>query len=311
MIHIRVSKIDLQMGDTYDLEDPAFNDPCLQNSWRFPFLINPAIRKCVSPNSQSVRTKLFGCIFILNLNDYTQRKAWLRAFETKEILFLQKWLRSGDTAVDVGANVGLLTIPMAKAIGEKGQVYAFKPIELNVRSLKSNLDVNNLRNVELTQCAVGNFDGKIRLTDNHHSNDSSSGFFHRATDSESGIEVEQIRLDRHFKNILRSGNEIRLLKIDVEGMEIDVLDGLGDLFDCEKISAVMFEIFVTADGVEESSEQVIRKISDSGYSIRLVSRRGNLQKNTLQVGNLRTRRATAINLVAVSDSINFSSVLFN
>ena len=277
----------------------------------FPFLINPAIRKRVSPNSQSVRTKLFGCMFNLNLNDYTQRKAWLRAFETKEILFLQKWLRSGDTAVDVGANVGLLTIPMAKAIGEKGQVYAFEPIELNVRSLKSNLDVNNLRNVELTQCAVGNFDGKIRLTDNHHSNDSSSGFFHRATDSESGIEVQQIRLDRHFKNILRSDNEIRLLKIDVEGMEIDVLDGLGDLFDCKKISAVMFEIFVTADGVEESSEQVIRKIQDSGYSIHLFSKRGNLQKNTLQVGNLRTRRATAVNLVAVSDSINFSSVLFN
>ena len=200
----------------------------------FPFLINPVIRNRVSPKGRSVRTKLFGCIFILNLSDYTQRKAWLKAFETKEIRFLQTWLRPGDIAVDVGANVGLLTIPMAKASGEKGKVFAFEPIEENVRSLKSNLDVNDFRNVVLTNCAVGSFDGKIRLSDEHHSSDHSSDVFHRATALEVGIEVEQIRLDQHFKNILQNDSEIRIMKIAVEGMEIDVLDGLGDLFDRKK-----------------------------------------------------------------------------
>jgi FkbM family methyltransferase len=267
----------------------------------FSLVINPVIRKRFSPNGP-VRTKLFGCIFILNLSDYTQRKAWLRSFENKEIKFLQKWLRPGDVAVDVGANVGLLTIPMAKAIGEKGQVFAFEPIVENVRSLRSNLDVNDLRNVVLTNCAVGSFDGNIRLSDEHHSSDHSSGFFHRATDSEPGIEVKQIRLDNHFKNTFQNIHEIRIMKIDVEGMEIDVLDGLGDLFDSKKISAVMFEIFVTADGVAEESDKVIRKISEAGYNIRLVSRVGNLKKNTVDVDNLRARRATAVNLVAVSAS---------
>jgi FkbM family methyltransferase len=268
----------------------------------FSFVVNPVIRKRVSPNGL-IRTKLFGCIFILNLSDYTQRKAWLRSFENKEIKFLQKWLRPGDVAVDVGANVGLLTIPMAKAIGEKGQVFAFEPIEENVRSLQSNLDVNDLHNVVLTNCAVGSFDGNIRLSDEHHSSDQSSGFFHRATESEAGIEVKQIRLDNHFKNTFQNVNEIRIMKIDVEGMEIDVLDGLGDLFDCKKISAVMFEVFVTAGGVAEPSAEVIKKMSESGYNIRLVSRVGNLKKSTLDVDNLRARRATAINLVAVSDLI--------
>lgn len=268
----------------------------------FSLVINPVIRKRFSPNGP-VRTKLFGCIFILNLSDYTQRKAWLRSFENKEIKFLQKWLRSGDVAVDVGANIGLLTIPMAKAIGEKGQVFAFEPIEENVRSLQANLDVNDLRNVVLTNCAVGSFDGSIRLSDEHHSSDQSSGFFHRATDSEAGVKVKQIRLDNHFKNTFQTVNEIRIMKIDVEGMEIDVLDGLGDLFNCKRISAVMFEIFVTAGGVAEPSVKVIKKISEAGYSIRSVSRSGKLKKSTLDVGNLRARRATAINLVAVSDSI--------
>jgi FkbM family methyltransferase len=268
----------------------------------FSFVINPVIRNRFSLNGP-VRTKLFGCIFILNLSDYTQRKAWLRSFETKEIKFLQKWLRPGDIAVDVGANVGLLTIPMANAAGEKGQVFAFEPIKENVRSLQSNLDVNDLRNVVLTNCAVGSFDGNIRLSAEHHSSDQSSGFFHRATESEAGIEVKQIRLDNHFKNILQGDDEIRIMKIDVEGMEIDVLDGLGDLFDCKKISAVMFEVFVTASGVAEPSAEVIKKISEAGYNIRLVSRVGNLKKSTLDVDNLRARRATAINLVAVSDSV--------
>lgn len=114
--------------------------------------------------------------------------------------------------------------------------------------------------------------------------------------------MKQIRLDNHFKNTLQNVNEIRIMKIDVEGMEIDVLDGLGDLFDSKKISAVMFEIFVTADGVAEESDKVIKKISEAGYNIRLVSRAGNLKKSALDVDNLRARRATAINLVAVADS---------
>jgi FkbM family methyltransferase len=269
----------------------------------FPYVINPMIRKRVSPKGRSVRTKLFDCVFILNLNDYTQRKAWLRAFESKEIKFLQKWLRPGDIALDVGANVGLLTVPMAKAVGEKGQVFAFEPIEENVRNLNSNLDANDLCNVVLANCAVGNFDGKIRLSDEHHSSDQSSGFFHRASDLEPGIEVKQIRLDNHFKNSLQSDSKIRLMKIDVEGMELDVLEGLGELFHCKKISAVMFEVFVTADGIADSSNKVINKISQSGYSIHLVSRRGKLKNHTLDVKNFRGRRPTAINLVAVSDSV--------
>jgi FkbM family methyltransferase len=213
--------------------------------------------------------------------------------------FLQKWLRPGDIAVDVGANVGLLTIPMAKAVGENGQVFAFEPIIENVRSLKSNLDVNNLCNVELSNCAVGNFDGKIQLSDEHHSSDQSSGFFHRASDLQAGIEVKQIRLDQYFKDRLQSVNNFRIMKIDVEGMELDVLDGLGDLYHCKKISAVMFEVFVRIDGAEESSAKVIKKILESGYSIRLVSRRGKLKRKAIDVNNLRSRRPTAINLVAV------------
>jgi len=255
----------------------------------FPFLINPVIRTRMTPNGLSVRTKLFDCVFILNLSDYTQRKAWLKAFETKEVKFLQKWLRPGDIAVDVGANVGLLTIPMAKRIGREGQVFAFEPIEENVLCIKSNLNVNDLNNVVLTNCAVGNFDGKVRMTDNHHSSDSSSGFFHRATELEEGIEVVQIRLDNYFKNILQSDNEIRVMKIDVEGMEIDVLDGLGGLLDCKKISAVMFEIFASADGVAESSAKAIKKITESGYSLHMISRRGKLNRKIRDVGNLSAR----------------------
>ena len=58
---------------------------------------------------------------------------------------------------------------------------------------------------------------------------------------------------------------------------------------------------MTASGVADSSFKVIKKISESGYSIRLLSRSGKLKKSTLDVGNLRARRATAINLVAVSN----------
>lgn len=52
-----------------------------------------------------------------------EQKEW---FED-EIRFVRRWLRPGMRAVDVGANVGVYTVPMARAVGDGGQVWAFEP----------------------------------------------------------------------------------------------------------------------------------------------------------------------------------------
>jgi FkbM family methyltransferase len=273
----------------------------------FSLVVNPLLRKSESLDGLSVRTKLRGCIFHLNLSDYTQRKAWLKTFEAREIKFLQDWLRQGDTAVDVGANIGLLTVPMSKGCGERGQVFAFEPIEENVSSLMSNLRVNELHNVAVTNCAVGNFDGHIRLSNEHHTSDQSTGFFHRIKDVKSGVEVVQIRLDLHLTKIQRIDEVIRLMKIDVEGMELEVLEGLGDLLNPQKISAVMFEVFVTPSGMAEPSFEAVRKVTNSGYTVHTISKRGTLKKENFDSNKVSARRSTAVNLVAVSNQIDVSS----
>ena len=52
-----------------------------------------------------------------------EQESW---FE-KEMTFLRRWLRPGMTVIDIGANLGVYSLPMARLVGSKGQVFAYEP----------------------------------------------------------------------------------------------------------------------------------------------------------------------------------------
>ena len=76
-------------------------------------------------------------------------------------------LRRGKAVWDVGANVGLYTLPSARAVGPTGRVYAFEPMPRNLGLLRRHLAMNRLSNVEIYDVAVGDTgdlaDGRGRL----------------------------------------------------------------------------------------------------------------------------------------------------
>jgi len=90
------------------------------------------------------------------------------SFEAAEIEFLCQRISSSGTAIDVGANVGIFTVVLAKAVGKNGAVLAFEPLASNVERLRRNVAMNNLENVTIYPFAVGETDGEIML---HLAND--------------------------------------------------------------------------------------------------------------------------------------------
>lgn len=76
--------------------------------------------------------------------------------------FLNSFLKKGDTYIDVGANVGVTVIPAAKCIGESGRVIAVEPHPAICSYLKENIELNDLSNVQVHNCAVGNQKGSIQ-----------------------------------------------------------------------------------------------------------------------------------------------------
>src|SRR5262245_39737354 len=68
-------------------------------------------------------------------------------YSEQEVTVMQKVLRPGDTAIDVGANIGALTVPMAKIVGPSGRVIAYEPGRESAALLHRNLAANELEEI--------------------------------------------------------------------------------------------------------------------------------------------------------------------
>ena len=138
---------------------------------------------------------------------------------------LAEVVRPGDVVLDIGANVGYYTLLLSQKVGPTGKVYAFEPAPGNFELLCKNVETNGCTNVVAVNKAVSNEQKSIKLflsKDNlgdHRIYDSG--------DSREHVIVDCIRLDDF---LARSAADIRVIKIDVQGAEFQVLAGMTSLF---------------------------------------------------------------------------------
>lgn len=123
------------------------------------------------------------------------------------------YCQPGDTAVDVGANVGEVAIILSQRAGAAGRVFAFEPNPRIYQYLVGNLALNRCDNVTTANLAVGAAPGVVRMSNDKHDD------MNRIVD-DGAIEVACTTLDAQVPP-----QPIAFLKIDVEGSELRVLEG--------------------------------------------------------------------------------------
>lgn len=139
-----------------------------------------------------------------------------RPFDPAEMVLLADLLHPGDVAIDVGANIGIYTLAMARQVGSTGRVHAFEPYKENADLLGLNVVRNGYSGfVTLHRAAVADKAGTARLAINTH-----NAGMHRLA-KEGSAEVETVCLDDLF-----AGQRVDFVKIDVEGAEVAVLRGM-------------------------------------------------------------------------------------
>lgn len=141
-------------------------------------------------------------------------------YEKGTIQFLEEYLKPGSSFLDIGANIGLMSVIASKLVGERGIVYSVEANPGTVPILQTNIDLNNCKNIELLPVALSDVQGTALLFENWEVNRGGASLISQG-DNQQGVEVKMERLDDLFDEM----TTIDLVKIDVEGFEPQVIRG--------------------------------------------------------------------------------------
>jgi|ERR1700691_3814969 FkbM family methyltransferase len=136
---------------------------------------------------------------------------------------IRQYVTPSDAVYDIGANLGYVSLSLAKRVGPQGSVIAFEPVPLNIAAFRNNIAVNGITNVRLLEYAASDRAGEsiIRLAEN---SSTASLVWHRDNSSATELSVRTVSID----DLVDAGDvpHPKFAKIDVEGAEGPVLKGM-------------------------------------------------------------------------------------
>jgi FkbM family methyltransferase len=206
-----------------------------------------------------------GGLIYLDLSESPMMRARAKGvYERAKVNFAQSYLRPGMTFVDVGANKGDFTLIAAKAVGELGRVLAFEPEPENCHWIRESIELNQYRNVELLRLALADAEGVATLYLGKKSGWHSLIASPKQQRAGGGaIRVRTQRLDEVL--VERNCDRVDLVKIDVEGAELDVLRGAERTLAGNRQLALLLEIH-PSKGVDPG--EVCNLLAENGFSLR-------------------------------------------
>ncbi|MTJ32276.1 FkbM family methyltransferase [Aphanizomenon sp. UHCC 0183] len=215
----------------------------------------------------------------LNLEHPAIRGMYFGIYEVNLIDALKKFLKHGDTFIDVGANIGYISGHALSFVGKSGSIHAFEPVPKYFNYLTKFRDINANYSITLNNLALGSATtfAKIAINETNFGwNTMVPDFMSNGVKEE--IEVQTILLDDYVLSLDKIEREnISVIKIDVEGYEFEVLKGgYKFLKDATKPPIIIVEINTSA---YPKLGYTAKDISDFMSSLNYSCKSLNLQRN--------------------------------
>lgn len=225
--------------------------PMIRGRWRLHSLVD-----AVTPKTGTRNARIHGADMSLDLASDIEREIYLGVYDHEETATLRRRLRGGSTFVDVGANLGYYTAVGSRLVGPTGRVISFEPSPVMLRRLKSTFGGH--ANVSLREVAVGSSPAELTLWENTEGRFDPSFYQYEASMRPVSVRVDT--LDRQLADVAH----IDLLKIDIEGHEVEALRGAQSVL--QKTSAILCEFnerLLTMAG--SSVTQLYKTLLEAGF----------------------------------------------
>ena len=148
-------------------------------------------------------------------------------YEPETFKFFRTHLRPGSTVLDIGAHIGLFSVLAARLVSPGGRVFSFEPTPFTRSVLVEVIDLNEVAEiVEVRGEAVSDRSGKTVFYETGDEISNANSLVH-IDRSKAGIEVNLVSIDEFVTKI---GIKPDCIKIDVEGAELDLLNGARATF---------------------------------------------------------------------------------
>ncbi len=171
---------------------------------------------------------VYGKIFSWQGDLITDQLEKYSAHTRNEISMLRTMIKEGDNILDIGAHIGTFSIPFSVFNNRKGKVYSFEANPSNYSLLLKNIQANNLNDVVIPTNAVVSKEGGLEFSASLPVSGNSGMCYFRPKLENSEFVVLSINIDAWHDQLTQNQN-INLIKIDVEGAELLVLES------CQKI----------------------------------------------------------------------------
>jgi FkbM family methyltransferase len=207
----------------------------------------------------------------------------LYGWDVRELRFLRRFLQPGMTVLDIGAHHGLYAILASHLVGSTGRVFAFEPSPRITRRLRWHLALNGARQVEVEPCAVAASKSRMELFIPTRGVDTIASL--RLPQLSQGrarsVMVDVVALDDFIA--ARQVASIDLIKLDVEGAEMDVLAGAREVMQRTKPCWLFEALDSTAESWGNSGRTLVDRFAALGHTLFEFTPDGMLQPHAPRV----------------------------
>jgi FkbM family methyltransferase len=241
------------------------------------------VRKAFSGDSRLISVSDFDneLEMVLRLDEHMQSQIFWYGYYSRDIvLLLNRILRPGMVVIDVGANIGEISLAAARRVGRTGRVYSFEPMASLYARLEEHTRVNGLRQITLVQKGLSDKQGTAtlfrasELFEDGTSHDGLGTLYPTSKRATAVSEIEVTTLDQF--SIDAGVDRLDLIKIDVEGAELAVLKGGVKTMRDLQPSIILELQSDTSENAGYSPREILTLLESLGYSFHIIGRQAKM-----------------------------------